>query len=157
MDEKTTAIIKKTIEELLSKMGFVGEVTINKTEEDDGVTCDIITDIDSNLLIGQHGVNLQALQHLARLVVRKHVPEKIRFTLDINKYRQQKNQSIVEQAKLAASEALSQGRSIFMQPMTTYERRIVHLELSGNTDVSTESVGEGESRKIVVKPANLIE
>ena len=157
MDEKTTAVIKKTIEELILKMGFTGEVSIIETGEIDSVTCDITTDIDSNLLIGQHGINLQALQHLARLVVRKHVPEKIRFTLDINKYRQQKNQSIAEQAKLAASEAINQGRSIFMQPMTTYERRIVHLELSQNKDVSTESVGEGESRKIVVKPANLIE
>ena len=157
MDEKTTAIIKKTIEELLTKMGFSGEVTILESEEADSSTCDITTDVDSNFLIGQHGVNLQALQHLARLIVRKHVPEKVRFTLDINKYRQQKNQSVIEQARIAAREAISQGRSIFMDPMTTYERRIVHLELSQNSQVSTESIGEGESRKIVVKPAGLID
>lgn len=157
MDEKIKAIIKKTIEELLEKMGFSGTVTVLESGEADSVTCDITTDVDSNFLIGQHGVNLQALQHLARLIIRKHIPEKIRFTLDINNYRQQKNQSIIEQARLAANEALSQGRSVFMEPMTTYERRIVHLELSTNSQVSTESVGEGESRKIVVKPANLIE
>jgi len=157
MDEKTKTIIKKTIEELITKMGFAGEVTITDSGEVDSVTCDITTDVDSNFLIGQHGVNLQALQHLARLIVRKHIPEKIRFTLDINKYRQQKNQTIIEQARQAAQEALTQGRSIFMEPMTTYERRIVHLELSKNSDVSTESVGEGEERKIVIKPAGLID
>lgn len=157
MDEKTTAIIKQTIEELISKMGFTGSVTISETNEIDSITCDITTETDSNFLIGQHGVNLQALQHLARLIVRKHIPEKIRFTLDINKYRQQKNQSIIQQAQQAAREAISQGRSVFMEPMTTYERRIVHLELSKNTEVSTESVGEGEERKIVVKPAGLID
>ena len=157
MNEKTTAIIKKTIEELIAKMGFTGEVTVVESGEVDSVTCDITTDVDSNFLIGQHGVNLQALQHLARLIVRKHIPEKIRFTLDINNYRQQKNQTIVEQARTAAREAISQGRSVFMDPMTTYERRIVHLELSQNSEVSTESVGEGESRKIVVKPVGLVD
>lgn len=157
MDEKTTAVIKKTIEELIEKMGFSGKVTVMESEEADSVTCDITTDVDSNFLIGQHGVNLQALQHLARLIVRKHIPEKIRFTLDINSYRKQKNQSIIEQARIASREALSQGRSIFMEPMTTYERRIVHLELSQNSEISTESVGEGESRRIVVKPAGLVD
>jgi spoIIIJ-associated protein len=157
MDEKIKAVIKQTIEELLSKMGFTGTVTISDSDEVDSVTCDIATDTDSNFLIGQHGINLQALQHLARLIVRKHIPEKIRFTLDINKYRQQKNQTIIQQAQQAAREAISQGRSVFMDPMTTYERRIVHLELSKNSEVITESIGEGESRKIVVKPANLVD
>jgi spoIIIJ-associated protein len=157
MDEKTTNIIKQTIEELIEKMGFSGKVAISQANEDDGIVCDITTDIDSNFLIGQHGINLQALQHLARLIVRKHVPEKIRFTLDINNYREQKNQSVMQQARLAAEEALSQGRGVFMPPMSTYERRLVHLELSKNSAVSTESVGEGEDRKIVVKPANMID
>ena len=157
MDEKTTAIIKKIIEELITKMGFSGKVTVMESDEVDSVTCDITTDVDSNFLIGQHGINLQALQHLARLIVRKHIPEKIRFTLDINKYRQEKNQTIIEQARIAAREAVKQGCSVFMDPMTTYERRIVHLELSKNSEVSTESVGEGESRKVAIKPVGLVE
>jgi spoIIIJ-associated protein len=157
MDEKISAVIKKTIEELIDKMGFTGNVSIVESDEIDSITCNITTETDSNFLIGQHGINLQALQHLARLIVRKHIPEKIRFTLDINKYRQQKNQSIVEQARQAAKEAVSQGRSIFMDPMTTYERRIVHLELSQNSQVTTDSVGEGDDRKVVIKPSNLIE
>ncbi|MEI7890514.1 MAG: R3H domain-containing nucleic acid-binding protein [bacterium] len=158
MDKKTTDIIKQTIEELITKMGFDGQVTISASVDgDDSINCDITTSTDSNFLIGQRGINLQALQHLSRLIVRKHVPEKIRFTLDINNYRQQKNQSIVEQAHSAADEAITQNCSIFMQPMSTYERRIVHLELSGNEKVTTDSVGEGESRKIVIKPIGLVE
>ncbi|KKP97326.1 MAG: R3H domain protein [Candidatus Moranbacteria bacterium GW2011_GWE1_36_7] len=156
MDEKTT-IIQQTIEELIQKMGFTGSVTISKDENDDSITCDIVTDSDSNFLIGQHGINLQALQHLARLIVRKHIPEKIRFTLDINNYRKQKNQSIIQQALQFAEEALSQGRGVIMPPMSTYERRLVHMELSKNSAIKTESIGEGESRKIVVKPANMID
>lgn len=157
MEENTTTIIKKTIEELLEKMGFAAEVSISSSQDDDNIFCNIQTEVDSNFLIGQHGSNLQALQHLARLIVRKHIPEKIRFTLDINGYRQQKNESIIQQAQSVAQEALAQGCAVTMPPMSTYERRIVHMELSKNSAVITESVGEGEGRKIVVKPADLID
>lgn len=150
-------VIKKTIEDLLEKMGFAATITISNSQDDENIFCNIETDSDSNFLIGQHGTNLQALQHLSRLIVRKHVPEKVRFTLDINSYRQQKNQSVVEQARQAAKDALSQGRAVSLPPMSTYERRIVHLELSKDASVTTESVGEGEGRKIVVKPASLID
>lgn len=157
MDQQTKETIKQTIQELLEKMGFSGAVSISQSTEDDSIICNITTVADSHFLIGQHGVNLQAFQHLARLIVRKQVPEKIRFVLDVNNYRQQKNQSVIEQALGAAEEAISQHRSVAMKPMSTYERRIAHLELSKNSKVTTESVGEGEDRKIVVKPADLID
>lgn len=156
MDEKIKEIIKNTIGQLLEKMGFSGQVVLLDSPDDENVVCNITTENDSNFLIGQYGANLQAIQHLARLMVRKSLPEKIRFTLDVNSYRQQKNQSIIEQARSAAEEALSQKRAVFMKPMSTYERRIVHLELSKNPEVSTESMGEGEDRKIVVKPSDLV-
>lgn len=158
MDEKTKDIIKKTIDELLLKMGFSAEVSLSETEEDSSIVCDITTGEDSHFLIGQYGMNLQAIQHIARLMVRKNVPEeKIRFILDVNSYRKQKNQSVIEQALAAAEEAVNQHRAVIMKPMSTYERRIVHLELLKNSTVSTESVGEGEDRKIVVKPSDMIE
>ena len=151
--EEQTSLIKKTIEQLLEKMGFTGTVSLVKTDSDDAIFA-IATESDSPLLIGQHGINLQAIQHLARLIVRKQVPEKVRFSLDINDYRQQKNHSVLELANQAAQEAISQHRSVVMRPMSTYERRLVHLELSKNSAVITESIGEGEARKIVVKPAS---
>jgi spoIIIJ-associated protein len=151
--EEQIIIIQKTIEQLLEKMGFTGTVSLVKTDSDDAIFA-IATESDSPLLIGQHGINLQAIQHLARLIVRKQVPEKVRFSLDINDYRQQKNHSVLELANQAAQEAISQHRSVVMRPMSTYERRLVHLELSKNSAVITESIGEGEARKIVVKPAS---
>jgi spoIIIJ-associated protein len=157
MDEQTKNVIKKTVEELLQKMGFSAQVAVLDSAEDDGIICDITTDTDSHFLIGQHGTNLQAVQHLARLMVRKNIPEKIRFILDVNSYKQQRNQSVVEQAQIAANEALNQHRAVIMKPMSTYERRIVHMELSKNPQIFTESVGEGEDRKIVVKPKDSVE
>lgn len=158
MDEKSKEIIKNTIEQLLEKMGFSGQVALTDSGNDEeSVSCNIATETDSNFLIGQFGANLQAIQHLARLIIRKKLSNKVRFTLDVNFYRQQKNQSNIEQAHAAANEAISQHRAVFMKPMSTYERRIVHLELSKNPDVSTESVGDGEERKIVVKPSDIID
>lgn len=156
MDTQTKEVIRKTIEELLQRMGFPATVNINEDTEEGSLSCNITTENDSNFLIGQHGVNLQAMQHLSRLMVRKQIPEKIRFTLDVNGYRQQKNQSIMEQAVEAANKAIAENRTVIMNPMSNYERRIAHLELSKNEKVKSESTGEGEDRKIVVKPLGLL-
>jgi spoIIIJ-associated protein len=158
MDEKNLEIAKSIIQELLEQMGFQAELEIGKFAEDnqENIICNIKVSEDSNLLIGQYGVNLQSLQHIARLLVRKKIEDKFNFILDINSYRQEKNQSVVEQAQSAAEQALSEGRAIILKPMTSYERRIVHMELAKNDKVKTESIGEGEERKVIVKPANLI-
>ena len=159
MEEKSKKIIQDTVRELMEKAGFPSEIDVKETgsEEQEGIICNIKTTEDSNLLIGQYGVNLQAFQHIARLAIRKKfADEKVNFTLDVNSYRDQKNQSIVEQANVAAQQAINEGRVIIMKPMSAYERRLVHMELSKNEKVATESVGEGENRKILVKPVNLI-
>lgn len=158
MDAKQLEIIKKTVQDLLEKTGFQAKVEIKKESgsEDDSVTCSVFVDEDSHLLIGQYGVNLLALQHLARMLVRKKTDEKVKFLLDVNNYRQEKNNSIAKIARLAAEQAVSEGRAIIMRPMSAYERRLVHLELAENTKVVTESIGEGEGRKVVIKPAKQV-
>ena len=150
--------IKSTVEEIVEKMGVVAEVKITKISLEEGretVVCDIKTE-DSNFLIGQYGVNLQSLQHIARLLARRKIDEKINFIVDVNSYRQEKNSSIERMAREMAEEAIQERRAIVMRPMSPYERRIVHMELSQNTQVKTESIGEGEERKVVIKPADLI-
>lgn len=159
MEEKNVPLIKETLVELLEKIGFAATVEVIEapdSTEDENYLCNITVTDDSNLLIGQHGINLQALQHIARLLVRKKTTDKIKFVLDVNSYREQKNHSIIEMAHAAAAEAVNEKRSVIMKPMSTYERRIVHMELSKNSDVLTESIGEGEGRKIVIKPASAI-
>lgn len=156
MENQIKETIKSTIEELLKKMGFDGQVNVCESSEEDSLICDITTGNDSHFLIGQHGSNLQAIQHLCRLMVRKQVPDKVRFILDVNGYRKDKSQTIVQQALQAAEDAVREHRSVSLKPMSTYERRIAHMELSKDSRVTTESVGEGEDRRIVVKPADLI-
>lgn len=158
MDEKQIEIVKNTVQELVEKMGFSPTVEIIESgkQEEENVVCNVAIGEDSHILIGQYGVNLQALQHIARLLVRKKTDEKVKFVLDINNYRREKNKSVTDLARQAVEQALREGRTVVMRPMSAYERRLVHMELAGNNEVATESIGEGESRKVVVKPAKSI-
>ena len=158
MEEKNLKLIQETVEEILAKAGFAvkTEISTNTEGGEENVTCNVIATENSNFLIGEYGSNLQALQHLIRLIVRKKTDDKIKFVLDVNSYRQEKNQAVIEMAQSAAEEAIREGRSIILRPMSAYERRLVHMALAQNEGVVTESVGEGESRKVVVKPANAV-
>ena len=150
-------IIKKTVQELVEKLSISSEVEIKESESEEArknLVCNIQTK-ESSYLIGQYGVNLQALQHIARILTRKKIEGKINFILDVNFYRQEKNGSIILLAQNAASQALAEKRAIVLRPMSAYERRLVHLELSKDDKIRTESTGEGEDRRIVIKPADL--
>jgi len=153
----TKEVIKETVAELISKMGFVAEVEIKESadEAEDIVVCNIKT-ADSNFLIGQYGVNLQSLQHIARLLVRQKTDEKTNFTVDVNSYREEKNASIEKMAEEMAEQAIREKRAVVLRAMSPYERRLVHLVLSKNSQIKTESIGEGEERKVVIKPAEFV-
>jgi len=155
--EDVRSKLKSMLEEFVAKMGFEAEISIELGEEGerDMFICDIKTD-ESSFMIGQHGMNLQSLQHIARVLFRRKFDENVDFVVDVNSYRKEKNESIVKLAKSLAEEALLEKRAVVMRPMTPYERRVVHLELSSDERIETESIGEGEDRRIVIKPANLV-
>ena len=160
MEALQTDNIKALIKEIITKMGFSCqeiETTEGQAnpEQEETLILNIKT-VDSSFLIGQYGANLQALQHIVRILVREKLQERTRFILDINSYRQEKNDAVVRLAKEAAEQALREKRAIVMRPMSPYERRLVHMEFSGNDQVQTESIGEGEERKVVIKPLNLV-
>ena len=102
-------------------------------------------------LIGFHGENIQALQMLlSGIKTRGEGP--IRLYLDIDGYKANRNQAIIDLANKTAEQAIKIERNIHLDPMNAYERRIVHTTLQGRDDVTTESTGEGEKRHVVVKP-----
>jgi spoIIIJ-associated protein len=149
---------KELIKELIGKMGIDCEVEtgdLDKKEDTETIVYNIKTK-ESNYLIGQYGVNLQALQHIARVIIRKKTENKTNFILDVNSYRQEKNESIVSLAKSMAEQAIREGRSVVLRPMSPYERRLIHLELSKNEQIKTESIGEGEDRRVILKPAKMV-
>lgn len=156
-NEKIIQIINETVKELVEKIGIKCEVETSEKlqDEQNTLTCNVKTD-ESSYLIGQYGVNLSALQHITRIIIRKKTEDRTNFILDVNSYRQEKNDSVVFLAKSAAEKAILEKRAVTLRPMSSYERRIVHMELSKNEQIKTESVGEGEDRRVAIKPVGIL-
>jgi len=152
-------MVKNLIEELLEKMTFE-DFSIEIKGEPGGSGENTVFNVkirQSSLLIGQHGVTLRALQHLVRVMARKKTLEKLRVLVDVNDYSQQKISSLEDLAVSLANQAISEKRPMVLRPMSAYERRIVHMKLSSDSRIKTESIGEGEERKIVISPIGNLE
>ena len=106
---------------------------------------------DSGLLIGRRGQTLQALQFLVNLIVRKDF-DNVRVVLDVENYRQRREASLRDMAAKVAARVAQTNRAITLEPMPPADRRIIHTSLSDHPDVSTQSSGEGEGRKVTVMP-----
>ena len=106
---------------------------------------------DSGLLIGRRGQTLQALQFLVNLIVRNQF-EGVRVVLDVENYRQRREFQLRDMATKVAARVTQTNRSITLEPMPPADRRIIHTSLTDNPDVSTESTGEGDGRKVTIMP-----
>lgn len=159
MKPENVEMLKNIIKETLEKMTF-SDFTMGFREEDGPDGENIIFNIssrESDLLIGQYGINLRALQHILRAMARKKTEEKLKFSVDVNDYNKSKIGTLEDLARNMARRAINDKRPAVLRPMTAYERRIVHLALAENDQVQTESIGEGEERKVVIKPVGNIE
>lgn len=153
------ALLKKITENVLKKMTFENfEINVNSKADPEGENFVInIETSESNVLIGQYGVTLAALQHVLRLLVRRETDERFKFLADVNHYLQAKTDSLSEMARDAAKQVIDERKPVVLRPMSAYERRLVHLELAGNESVKTESIGEREDRKVVIRPVGDLE
>jgi len=105
---------------------------------------------DSGLLIGRRGQTLQSLQFIVNLVVRKQFGEDVRVVLDVEHYRQRREESLRDMAIKVADRVAQTGRSITLEPMSAADRRIIHISLADHPAVITESTGLGEDRKVSI-------
>ncbi len=106
---------------------------------------------DANLLIGKDGQNLKALEHIIRTIWKRHDASGRQIALDINDYRKTRATELASLVQSAAQRVRDTRRSEAMDPMTAYERRIVHTELAAYHDLSTESIGQEPHRRVVIK------
>lgn len=153
INEQTIGEIKGVVENLILKMGVNGKV-LARIDEKEGkeIVCLNIEADEANYLIGQRGCNLFALQHLAKVFLKRKKAEEIPFYVDVNNYRKEKEEYLINLAHGVEEKVIMMNKEIVLRPMTAYERRIVHLCLAGSDKVMTESVGEEPNRKIVIKP-----
>jgi spoIIIJ-associated protein len=156
--EKSIQRLQKFVEKFLQKASF-SDCSVDTVVKKDIIIINISSEKFANILIGQNGENLRAIQYLIRLLIHKNLEEegKLPFLVDINGYRQQKDHALFTLAEETALQAKQEGKPIFLRTMNAYERRLIHLHLAERVDVKTESVGEGEERKVVVRPISFVE
>ena len=130
----------------------VGEITIDEYEGDEGELILDITGDDLAVLIGRHGRTLDAIQFLVSSIVRRKLGFRYPVVVDIEGYKNRQRERLESIANNAASRAISQNKKVNLQPMSPYERRIVHMKLKDNPGVTTESEGIGQHRHIVIIP-----
>lgn len=146
---------RATLQELLGKMGIRAEVIAFRAEPEEGEETPWVLQIrgrDLGTLIGRRGETLAALQYITRLIASRDLERRANIVLDVEGYKARREKVLRRLAERMADQALQLGRTVSLEPMPPYERRIVHLTLRDRTDVMTESVGEGENRKVTIIP-----
>ena len=152
------------IKTVISDIGLSAEAELYACE--DGTRRITIVGEDASALIGHHGDTLDALQYLANLASAKKNAngerDKSRVTLDIEGYRAKREATLRALARRMGAKALKSHRSIMLEPMSAYERRIIHSEIQKMEGISTNSIGSDNNRKIVIfltdkKPKELFE
>lgn len=125
--------------------------TIAIAKEDDVLIVDVKTGRDE-LFIGRSPDPLLALQHLLRLIAKQDSPDgTVGLSLNIGGFHQQQRNRLAEIAKNAAAQVRSTGTAVYLQPMSSFERRLIHLALVEEEGVTSESTGMGAARRVVVK------
>jgi spoIIIJ-associated protein len=151
-----TEVIKDVLETLLTKMDIVASVMpqfqpASDQEEEAPIAFDIQGD-DLGILIGRRGQTLACLQFVVRLIVGHQTKTWAPITIDVEGYRQRRSEKLRALAWRLAEQVRTRKSPFTLEPMLAYERRIIHLALADHPDVTTESIGEGEARKVVIRP-----
>ncbi len=140
------------VKTVIADIGLSAEAELYSCE--DGTRRIAIVGDDASALIGHHGDTLDALQYLANLAsARKNIKgerDKSRVTIDIEGYRKKREETLRALARRMAAKALRNKRSVMLEPMSAYERRIIHSEIQNIEGVSTNSIGSDNNRKIVI-------
>ncbi|MGI6623290.1 MAG: protein jag [Clostridiaceae bacterium] len=141
-------IIVDFLRPIFEKMEITANLDI--IHEDDQVTIRL-TGEDIGIVIGRRGETLDSLQYLLSLVVNRKSSEYTRIILDVADYRQKREDTLIRLANRVADKVTRYKKSLTLEPMNPYERRIIHSTLQNHKYVDTQSVGEEPNRKVVVR------
>ncbi len=125
------------------------EADISVSEDDENIVVDINGD-DIGIIIGRRGETMDALQYLTSLVVNKEYEDYKRVILNVENYRQKREETLVKLANRLAEKVVKYKKPVTLEPMNPYERRIIHSSLQGHRSVETFSTGEEPKRKVVI-------
>lgn len=150
-DVDVGGMAKGVLENLLDLTGITASVTLGMEGSGDqaAITLDIEGE-DLGILIGRRGETLSSLQYLVNLIISRHLKSRVGVVVDVEGYRQRRYESLRLLARRMADQVRSTGRSVTLESMPAGERRIIHIELRDSPYVITQSIGQGEGRKIAI-------
>ncbi len=162
-NDLTEAVIE-VLENILDLMEVDGSVkpqtssNIEEEAEEGGETIPSVSvnieGDDLGILIGRRGQTLSCLQYIVRLIIGQQRQIWAPITIDVEGYKQRRYQSLQTFAQQMADQVKSREKPFSLEPMTAYERRIIHITLANDPEVSTESAGLGEARHVVITLKN---
>jgi len=150
METKKKKLIAELGQKLLAELKVEAEVKVEVDQE--GAVRVQIETAEPGVLIGYHGETLASLQLILALMVYRQLGEWVRLVVNVGDYRQRREESLRRLALSAAQKVKFSGEAYALPAMTPAERRIIHLTLADDQEVTTESEGEGRNRRVVVKP-----
>ena len=150
-NEEDISIAKERVEEFLKEWLQKVDNKLEYTIKEEDYT--IYVDINGNAagtLIGYRGETLNSMQTILSTIANRGFNSKIRLILDIENYRQKREKTLEELAEKVSKTVLKTGKSITLEPMSAYERKIIHSKLQDNNKIETHSIGEGDNRRVVI-------
>jgi spoIIIJ-associated protein len=152
---------KQVLDELLSLMDLPARVSLSDeftVTDENGEVASVGLNIegeDLGIIIGRRGQTMVSLQHIVRLIMAHKMEIRLPIVLDVENYKQRRCEGLRLMANRLAEQVKVRKTPFSMEPMPAFERRVVHLALADHPDVTTESTGFGESRKVVIIPKEL--
>ncbi|KKQ58762.1 MAG: Jag protein [Parcubacteria group bacterium GW2011_GWC1_38_17] len=141
----------KILKEFLAKMGYGEDLIISQKESADEKIFEIEVP-EAKYLIGEKGSNLTSLEFLVKMICQKQNIDTRKIFIDINNYRKERIKLLKETARLAAQKAVLTKEVVVLPPMSAFDRKIIHTELTINPNIKTESEGFAEERRVIVRP-----
>jgi spoIIIJ-associated protein len=141
----------RSVNKIMRLMDVDAQATIRTSGSgpDDPAIIDV-QGTDAGLLIGRRGETLQSLQFIVNMMVSRELDRRTTVLVDVEQYRVRRQQNLESMAHRMTERVISSGRPMSLEPMSAADRRIIHMALSSSTEVSTESSGEGQDRKITI-------
>jgi len=153
--EQVAQVAQQTLGELLAKMGIAARVVARLDAEATQGEVPVVLDVQGeglDVLIGHRGKVLNALQHITRLIVSREVEHWVDLVVDVEMYKQRRANSLHKLAQRMAERVAKTKQPVALEPMPPNERREIHLALRNHPDVTTQSVGRGDNRKVTIIP-----
>jgi len=147
MENNVSKKIETFLSELFAKIGV--EVSVQTLEDDEKLHVEIITE-SAGIIIGKRGKTLEALQLITNIIVNKDMDKWKKVVLDIENYRDKRENTLTDLANKVAGKVKKTGRSQYLEPMNPFERRVIHMALQEDPDIFTKSEGSGNLKKVKI-------